>query len=607
MNIKKKIYPGYIDGFKYPVALIEIDDVYPNQAQVEILKNLINGILPPNLNQKLTPNLSIIELVQLIIDSVLDLLNCGIVEKSRIEKLANRKVRILIPCHLSIANKLISFLEICIMFSTSNTYLNNLSNSTDSIKSQLISFLTNPFKNSNSSRFVKAAYKLNCPINVYDNDFIEYGVGHYKIRMRSSLTKSTNSVACAIARDKKLTSDLLCQALFPGSGAIRISDFANAAEIAKKIGFPVVLKPRLLDGGVGVYPNLQNETQLKSAFIELQKITDQVLIEKYVIGKDYRLVCYKGSLIWAIERIYPGVSCDGIHSIHQLVDIENLNPLRNRIYSKVLTTLNLDHEALECIKKQGYSPESIPGSGTFVRLRDKSNINAGGFPEIFPINQIHPDNAQLAHDVTKLIDLDLAGIDLIITDLSKSWRHSNALICEINAQPTLGELTTSHLYEKILRAEMPSGWNIPVVLLSTTCSSKTFDKIKSILNVQLENLGIVKEGVAYLDNKQLNQQPISCYDAAKGLLQRDQLKALILTADISLTQTGLPHFEIEFLCIPDEYLYISKEKQIEIRAIIFMTVIYCKKLLISRNVKNKAGNLINQIEELVPNVQIQEI
>lgn len=82
----------------------------------------------------------------------------------------------------------------------------------------------------------------------------------------------------------------------------------------------------------------------------------------------------------------------------------------------------------------GIGMDDVPEQGRFVPLRSAANISLGGTP-LSCLSVAHPDNLELAIRAARLMRLDLAGIDLIIPDIARSWRETGGAICEVNAQP----------------------------------------------------------------------------------------------------------------------------------------------------------------------------
>lgn len=70
---------------------------------------------------------------------------------------------------------------------------------------------------------------------------------------------------------------------------------------------------------------------------------------------------------------------------------------------------------------------------------------------MIPIERVHPDNSKLAIAAAKALKLDICGVDMIITDIRKSWRQHGGKIIELNAQPQIGAALAPETYSIILR------------------------------------------------------------------------------------------------------------------------------------------------------------
>ena len=50
---------------------------------------------------------------------------------------------------------------------------------------------------------------------------------------------------------------------------------------------------------------------------------------------------------------------------------------------------------------------------------------------------VHPDNRHLAERVARVVGLDIAEVDLVMPDISRSWREVGGTVCQVNVQPGL--------------------------------------------------------------------------------------------------------------------------------------------------------------------------
>src|SRR5690606_29500602 len=93
-------------------------------------------------------------------------------------------------------------------------------------------------------------------------------------------------------------------------------------------------------------------------------------------------------------------------------------------------------------------------------------ISSGGTPRrVF--DEMHPDNARLCERAAQILRLDLAGIDLLMPDITRSWREVGAGICEVNAQPQLSGATAPESYAQVLGELVPKQGRIPSAIVLT--------------------------------------------------------------------------------------------------------------------------------------------
>ena len=74
----------------------------------------------------------------------------------------------------------------------------------------------------------------------------------------------------------------------------------------------------------------------------------RVIVEAMLHGRDYRVLVLNGRMAAASERIPARVYGDGVHSIRQLIEIENAKPERGDGHSKALTAIRIDPVLMCC-------------------------------------------------------------------------------------------------------------------------------------------------------------------------------------------------------------------------------------------------------------------
>lgn len=282
---------------------------------------------------------------------------------------------------------------------------------------------------------VKAAEARGIPwFRLNDYSLVQLGHGRYQKRIQATVTSETRQIAVEIASDKAQTNRILADIGLPVPRQTIVYSLREAIEAAEDIGYPVVVKP--LDGnhGRGVAANLGNEEELKAAYPAAREISRIVVVEKFIAGLDHRMLVVGGQLVAAARREPGKVVGDGVHTVAQLVEIANQDPRRGIGHEKVLTRLAIDEQALRMLARKGYTPETVPPAGESVYLRLTGNLSTGGTATDVT-DAVHYDNREMAIRAAQAIGLDVAGIDFLTPDITKSWREVGGAICEVNAAP----------------------------------------------------------------------------------------------------------------------------------------------------------------------------
>lgn len=207
----------------------------------------------------------------------------------------------------------------------------------------------------------------------------------------------------------------------------------QAYSYAKHLGFPVIVKPNSRSQGVAV-SKVHNKNDFYRA-IKLVFRKDKIaLVQKCVIGRDYRVVVLDSKIISAYERIPLNVTGDGRSTIIGLLK------RKQREFKKIGRDTQIkfdDFRIVMHLKQLGLSLKSVLSQGKQVSLLDNANLSAGG-DSIDVTSKIHPSFKKLAIQLTKDMGLRLCGVDLMIDGgiemPAKTTRH---WVIEINSAPGL--------------------------------------------------------------------------------------------------------------------------------------------------------------------------
>lgn len=440
----------------------------------------------------------------------------------------------------------------------------------------------------NRHRIVQAAYALNIPVRTLPSTILMLGTGKYAQYFDSTITQRTPSMGVDIARRKSLTSQYLrLHGLpTPTHQVIGRGDVEAAVAAANSMGFPVVIKPNDLDGGVGVYAGLSDEAQLRECFPLAAEKSANLLIEQHIVGDDYRITVIDGAVVKAIGRRPGGVLGDGVRTIEEIAKadaayIEQHHPGRK--------TVALDAEALSVLTAAGRSFHDVLPHGVFQALRRRANMSTGGTSwNVRDI--IHPDNVRLAIQATQALQLDIAGIDFITPDIERSWMDVKSAICEVNSQPQISLEFAEHVYVDLLQKRMPQRVRMRTVLVvdfdaDSAQQQPLLQHVEAELVRQLETVMCIHANGTWLSGVKILPASAPIFKAAmQAELNAEATTVLTCLSIQSIFQSGIPWQQIDHLCVinleehPSEAQKRTLEKlQRLLRGHVIDPVLTCKK------------------------------
>ena len=288
-----------------------------------------------------------------------------------------------------------------------------------------------------TASLVKAAEQRGIPwLRLNEYSLVQFGHGVFQQRIQATITSQTKHIAVEIACDKEDTHNLLNELGLPVPQQLMVYSERNAIRAAKRIGFPVVVKPLDANHGRGVSINLTSDVEVAKAF-EFAKehgTGRTVLVESFMTGLDHRMLVVNNELVAVAKRVPGHVIGNGKSTITQLVDAVNQDPQRGIGHEKVLTRLELDTQAIRLLEKSGLNENSILAEDELFYLRSTANLSTGG-TAIDLTDVVHPDNRDMAVRAIRAVGLDIGGVDFLTDDISRSYKEIGGGIVEVNAAP----------------------------------------------------------------------------------------------------------------------------------------------------------------------------
>jgi cyanophycin synthetase len=282
-----------------------------------------------------------------------------------------------------------------------------------------------------------AALARRIPVRrVGEGSLLEFGYGKRRRRLQTAVSDTTSLIAADIAQDKLLTKEILAQAFVPVPKGFLVKSEEHLNAVFEELCPPLVVKPVDGNHGNGVRVGINSLTEAQGAYRAAAQHSAKVLIEEMCEGADYRVLVVGGRFVAAAERRAPQVCGDGHSTLRELVGQLNLDPRRGEDHENVLTKVVLDEAAEKHLEKSSYKVDSIPAQGEIVVLRSNANLSSGG--EAHDVtDEVSEEIRKLCERVTRLVGLDLCGIDLIAKNLSGDLKDCGVKVIEVNAGPGL--------------------------------------------------------------------------------------------------------------------------------------------------------------------------
>lgn len=385
-------------------------------------------------------------------------------------------------------------------------------------------------------------------IRLGKNSLVQLGYGINQQRFQATITSNTSCIAVDIACNKELTKKMLEDAAIPVPSGDLVLDEEGLQRVIKKIGYPLVLKP--LDGnhGKGASINVKDYETALVGLEHAQKYSRKVIVEKYITGYDFRVLVIDHRMVAAARRVPAHVMGDGELNLQQLIDKENEDPRRGYGHENVLTEIEVDKDTNELLAKLNYTLETVPQKGEIVYLKSTANLSTGG-TSIDVTDMIHPENIQMAERISRIIGLDVCGIDIMAENLTQPLKESGGAILEVNAAPGFrmhlapSEGLPRNVAAPVVDMLYPPGkeFRIPIIALTGTNGKTTTTRLLAhIVKNNGKRVGFTTSDGIYIHNTLLERGDTTGPLSAEFILKDPTVEFAVLeTARGGILRSGL--------------------------------------------------------------------
>ncbi len=288
-----------------------------------------------------------------------------------------------------------------------------------------------------TAALIEEARRRGIPVRrLNSRSLVRLGLGKNLRRIQATTSDFTSTIGVGIAQDKDETKRALEQVGLPVPRGEVAANMDEAVQMAGELGYPVILKPRDANQGRGISPRIDDAESLRATWNDTAGISGHVLVESFATGRDFRVLVINRRVVAVAERIPAHVVGDGRSTIRELIDRVNEDPRRGVGHGRTLTRLTADESTVHHLRRsgRGLTLDSVPPVNEVVTLRAAANLSTGG-TSVDRTEEIHPDNATACEMAAGIVGLDIAGIDVITSDISVPFRDNGAVIIEVNASP----------------------------------------------------------------------------------------------------------------------------------------------------------------------------
>ncbi len=346
-------------------------------------------------------------------------------------------------------------------------------------------------------------------IRLNKHSLVQLGYGVNQHRIQATIASTTSSIAVEIACNKEETKNLLEASEIPVPRGRIIYNEEELQAAIDKIGYPIVTKPVDGNHGKGATTNIMNWDDAINGLIAAKKYGRAVICEKFITGRDFRVLVINYKFVAAALRTPAAVIGDGKSTIQELIDIVNSDKRRGYGHEKVLTSIKVDDFTNDMLLKKGYTLETVIAKDEELWLKPTANLSTGGTATDVT-DYVHPSNIVMCERIARIIGLDICGIDIMAENLSTPITENCGAVLEVNAAPGFRmhldptEGLPRNVAEPVIDMLYPPGSSarIPIIAISGTNGKTTTTRLIAHIVKQVGyKVGFTTTDGVYIQNQ----------------------------------------------------------------------------------------------------------
>ncbi len=287
--------------------------------------------------------------------------------------------------------------------------------------------------------WAQVAWDIGADIDAVGDGFYRLSRGEKRTFVRRGEVMLDDHLTLRIAGNKPLVNRLLQEQGYPVPHYLEyeLQDIDKALRFMHACGGNCVVKPASgAAGGRGVSTKINSKARLLQASSKavIYSSNSALMIEREHAGANYRLLYLNGEFIDALRRDSPTLIGDGRSTVVELVEQENASRLRQS--NRALSPLTLDLDACYTMAEQDLSQHHVVAEGTCVKIKTVSNQYSRN--ENWTVkDSLHPSIIDFGRKISRVLNVTLSGIDLMLKDHTAPLHESQCQLNEINTTPGL--------------------------------------------------------------------------------------------------------------------------------------------------------------------------
>ncbi|MFZ6051824.1 cyanophycin synthetase [Halocola ammonii] len=396
---------------------------------------------------------------------------------------------------------------------------------------------------------VDEATKRGIPfMRLNDASLVQLGYGVHQKRIMATMSSQTSGIGVDLAGDKEDTKFLLQRAGVPVPGGGICTDEEGLLNELSYVGYPCVIKPVDGNHGKGATTNIKDEAGAIRAFKLAQNYSERIIVERRIKGHDFRLLVINHQLVAAAKRTPAHVVGDGKSTLKQLIDAVNADPRRGFGHENMLTEITVDKMTRHILTTKKLTLKSILPDGKRLYLKTTANLSTGGTATDVT-DSVHPYNKFMAERISRIIGLDICGIDIMASNLKTSVVDNGGAVLEVNAAPGFRmhldptEGLPRNVAEPVIDMLYPPGQKatIPIVAITGTNGKTTTTRLTAhIMKSVGYKVGYTTSDGIYVQNSTLETGDCTGPKSARFILSDPTVNFAVLeTARGGILREGL--------------------------------------------------------------------